>query len=84
MSAEMDETKVGTEVVKAVGKGDTFRWVFGITCRRTRLSSLYYVKNRNMNTLHKIIKEHCLPGSIIFSDSASTYCVQHGARSHLA
>jgi hypothetical protein len=69
--AEIDETKVGTEIAKKVGNADQFRWVFGMICRRTKLSSLYFVKNRKIERLHELIKAHCMPGAAVFSDSAS-------------
>lgn len=42
---------------------------------------MYFVQNRQAKNLHKIIKKHCTPGCIVYSDDAAMYTVKHGGRS---
>ena len=43
-------------------------------CRRTKLSIIYSIMDKNKQTLIKLLKRHCPPGSIVFSDSHMSYC----------
>lgn len=52
-------------------------------CRKSRLSAMYFVQNRKADNLHKLIKKHCVPGVIMYSDDAAMYTVKHGGRSQL-
>ena len=42
-AVEIDETKIGAQIYKAATKCDEFRWVFGMICRKSRLSAMYFV-----------------------------------------
>ena len=80
-AVEIDETKIGAQIYKAATKCDEFRWVFGMICRKSRLSAMYFVSNRKASNLHRLIKKHCTPGVIVYSDDAAMYTVKHGGRS---
>ena len=81
---EVDETKVGAQLFKAAGKCDDFKWVFGIIDRHSKISMMYHVHNRKRHSLIGIIKKHCAPGSVIFSDQASVYTAGNGFMSKLS
>ena len=45
---------------------------------------MYYVKNKNYETVAKIMKKHSHPGAILFSDMASIYVTMANGNSRLA
>jgi O-methyltransferase involved in polyketide biosynthesis len=55
-----------------------------LICRKTKISVMYYVKNRKQHTLFELIKQHCQCGSVLFSDAASVYTGGYGRNSYLS
>ena len=59
------------------------RWVFGLLCRRTRIPVMYFIKDKSHKNLVDIIKRHTVPGTVIFSDSHSSYVNMPKSKSKL-
>jgi hypothetical protein len=70
--------------MKSVGNCANFRWVFGLIDPKSMFTSLYFCTNRKSENLYEYIKNHCVPGSCVYSDSAAQYTVVHGRKSALA
>lgn len=80
---EIDETKFGAEIYKTQGHCDEFKWIFGMYCRKTKISIMDYVVNRKAHNLLSLVKQFVQTGSIVFSDDASMYTERRGVNSHL-
>jgi hypothetical protein len=69
----MDETYVGKRKFSLTDPFPRVRWLFGMHCRDTKLSILYFVKDKVHTTIAPHIKKHIAPGGITFSDMHSIY-----------
>eukprot|EP00347_Sterkiella_histriomuscorum_P018570 403345014 len=70
---DIDETLIGQQRWSYMGHFPQLRWVFGMLCRRSRIPVMYFIKDKSHQNLVSIIKKHTVPGTIIFSDSHSSY-----------
>lgn len=69
----MDETFIGKRKFTFTDNFPKIRWIYGMHCRNTKISLLYFVKDKNSITIHPHLKRHVEPGSIVFSDMHSLY-----------
>lgn len=70
---EMDETYVGLTKFSVTDNFPAIRWIYGLFERKTKLSILYYLKQKTHENVVKIIKRHCKLGSTLMSDMHSLY-----------
>ena len=69
----MDETFVGCSKFSVVDTFPSMRWVYGLFDRRTKLTVMYYLKEKKHEPIVDIIKKHCHLGSTLMSDMHSLY-----------
>jgi hypothetical protein len=55
---EMDETYIGRRKFAYKDPFPRIRWVFGMHCRLTRLSVMYFIKDKVHATVAPLIKAH--------------------------
>ncbi|CDW79773.1 UNKNOWN [Stylonychia lemnae] len=77
------ETLIGQQRWSYMGHFPQLRWVFGLLCRRTRIPVMYFIKDKSHKNLVDIIKRHTVPGTVIFSDSHSSYVNMPKSKSKL-
>lgn len=70
---EMDETYIGTTRFSVVDSFPTMRWIYGLFERRTKLTVMYYLKEKSHDRIIEVIKRHCKLGSTLMSDMHSLY-----------
>jgi transposase-like protein len=69
---EMDETVI-TKRKYHRGRLIKQRWLFGGVERHSGICFLKMVANRKADSLLPVIREHCLPGSLLLTDGFSSY-----------
>jgi len=74
---EVDETFLGASRFSMLNAFPQIRWVFGMHCRKTKLCMMYYLKDKNHNSIVPLIKRHIDTGGVLFSDMHSMYTHWH-------
>ena len=69
----MDETYLGSTKFSVTDSFPSIRWVYGLFDRKTKLSAMYYLKEKCHKNVAEIIKKHCKVGSTLISDMHSIY-----------
>lgn len=81
---EVDETFIGATRFSMLNPFPQIRWVFGMHCRQTKLAMMYYLKDKNHNSIVPLIKRHIESGGVLFSDMHSMYVNMHNGKSKLS
>ena len=69
----MDETYIGTTRFSVTDTFPTMRWIYGLFERRSKLTVMYYLKEKTHEKIMQVIKRHCKVGSCLMSDMHSLY-----------
>ena len=84
-SVEIDESKCSSNHFACItGCSVITRWIFGMVCRKTRISIIYSIKDKSHTSLVPILKRHIPLGSIIYTDSHMSYVNSMSAVSKLS
>jgi len=67
-----------------MGNNVTIRWMFGMYCRKTKITIMYSIRDKTMSHIIPILKKHITKGNTIFSDSHMSYCNMQAGTSKLA
>lgn len=70
---EMDETYIGRRRFAFKNPFPRIRWIFGMHCRLTWISIMYFIKDKVHTTIAPIIKRHSESGCTMFSDMHMLY-----------
>ena len=71
---EIDESKVSSRKFASAGGTVSVRWIFGMVCRKTKISIIYSIRDKKIENLVPLLKKHIKPGTHIFTDSHMSYC----------
>jgi hypothetical protein len=81
---EMDETYLGSTKFNTSNKiGSVIRWIFGLFCRDTKITLMYYIKQKDQASCFNVCKKHIPAGNPIISDMHSIYCQLHSSTSNM-